>query len=212
MLVYALIIETQCHCKALATSLAILSDSGMSDSVTDISSDGDVVLVVGPQNRRLRVQSQCLRYASRVFRAMFGPHWSDGQDLCKESPKEILLVEDDADALRTICCVIHHRNDTVPQALAPSKVLQVAIEADKYDCDIALKYASAQWLQLRDDADMVDLGYLMAAAYLFGNMEAFAALTLALILHHEGSYLELLDKELISESIPWKTFCMQQLQ
>jgi hypothetical protein len=143
---------------------------------------------------------------------MFGPHWSEGQDLSKEFPKEVPLTEDDADAMRTICCVIHHRNDAVPQALTTSEVLQIAIEADKYDCRIALKYASIQWLQPRDNADMVEQGYLMAAAYLIGNMETFAAHTLALILHYAGSYLELLDKELIGQTVPWKVFCMQQLR
>jgi hypothetical protein len=48
------------------------------DPVPDISPDGDVVLVVGPRNVRLRIQSQCLRCASKVFGAMFGPTWSEG--------------------------------------------------------------------------------------------------------------------------------------
>src|SRR5262249_24550771 len=91
--------------------------NGESDLITDISPDGDVVLVVGPQNVRLRIHSQCLQCASNVFGAMFGPHWSEGQGLSKESPREVPLVEDDADALRIICCVIHHRNDDVPQSL-----------------------------------------------------------------------------------------------
>jgi hypothetical protein len=90
--------------------------NGKSDPVADISPDGDVVLVVGPWNVRLRIHSQCLRCASKVFGAVFGPHWSEGQGLSKESPREVPLVEDDADALRTICCVIHYRNDNVPQA------------------------------------------------------------------------------------------------
>ena len=38
--------------------------------------------------------------------------------------------------------VIHHRNDDVPQSLSPNEVLQIAIEADKYDLTAALKYAS----------------------------------------------------------------------
>jgi hypothetical protein len=57
--------------------------NGKSDPVADISPDGDVVLVVGPRNVRLRIHSQCLRCASKVFGAMFGPHWSEGQGLSK---------------------------------------------------------------------------------------------------------------------------------
>jgi hypothetical protein len=118
--------------------------NGKLDPVPDISPDGDVVLVVGSRNVRLRIQSQCLRCASKVFGAMFGPHWSEGQGFSKESPREVPLVEDDADALRTICCVLHHRNDDVPQSLTPKEVLQIAIEADKYGLNITLKYARVQ--------------------------------------------------------------------
>jgi hypothetical protein len=74
-----------------------------SDPVQDISPDGDVILVAGPRKAQLRIQSQCLRCASRVFGAMFKPDWIEGQGLSKESPQEVLLEEDDADALRTIC-------------------------------------------------------------------------------------------------------------
>jgi hypothetical protein len=117
---------------------------------------------------------------------MFGPNWSEGQGFSKESIWEVPLVEDDVDALRTICCVIHHRNDDVPQALTPKEVLQIAIEADKYDLSVALKYASAKWLKPRGNADKVDIGYLMAVAFLFGDMDTLAAHTLALILHYKG--------------------------
>jgi hypothetical protein len=130
--------------------------NGKLDPVPDISPDGDVVLVVGSRNVRLRIQSQCLRCASKVFGAMFRPHWSEGQGLSKESPREVPLVEDDADALRTICCVLHHRNDDVPQSLTPKEVLQIAIEADKYGLNVALKYARVQWLKPRGSLDTVE--------------------------------------------------------
>lgn len=182
--------------------------NGKLDPVPDISPDGDVVLVVGSRNVRLRIQSQCLRCASKVFGAMFGPHWSEGQGLSKESPREVPLVEDDADALRTICCVLHHRNADVPQSPTPKEVLQIAIEADKYGLNVALKYARVQWLKPRGSPDRVDMGYLLAAAFLFGDMDMFVAHTLALILHYKGSYLEFLDDEITSQILPWKTFCM----
>jgi hypothetical protein len=103
-------------------------------------------------------------------------------------------VEDDADALWTIYCVLHHRNDDVPQSLTPKEVLQIAIEADKYGLNVALKYARVQWLKPRGSLDRVDMGYLLAAAFLFGDTDMFVAHTLALILHYKGSYLEFLDE------------------
>lgn len=91
-------------------------------------------------------------------------------------------MEDNVDALRILCFIIHHRNDGVPQSLSPNKVLQVAIEADKYDLTVALKYASIQWLKPRCNAQRVDMGYLLAAAFLFGDVDMFVAHTLTLML------------------------------
>src|SRR5437667_9691364 len=103
------------------------------DRVADISPDGDVILIVGVENLRLKVYSQCLRSASKIFGAMFGPDWTEGQRLSKESPTEVPLLEDDADAMWMICCIVHHRNDLVPQHLTAKEVLQIAIEVDKYE-------------------------------------------------------------------------------
>ncbi|RFU34495.1 hypothetical protein B7463_g1876, partial [Scytalidium lignicola] len=92
--------------------------------------------------------------------------------------------------------------------LTPREVLQIAIEADKYSFGVALKYASIQWLQPRGNTDKVDMGYLMAAAFLFGDMEMFVAHTLQLIIHYKGSYLELLEHTIISKFLPSNIFCL----
>ncbi|MCJ1439292.1 hypothetical protein MMC27_008684 [Xylographa pallens] len=178
------------------------------DRVADIAPDGDVVLIVGVENIRLRVYSQCLRSASNTFGAMFGPDWNEGQRLSKESPTEVPLLEDDAEAMRTICCVVHHRNDLVPQHLTAKEVLQISIEVDKYDLKVALKYASVEWLKPRVNAERVEMGNLLAAAFLFDNTDVFMAHTIALILHYHGSYLAFLDDEFTSQIIPSSTFCM----
>ncbi|KAK0725085.1 btb/poz-like protein [Lasiosphaeris hirsuta] len=173
----------------------------------DISPDGDVILVVGPQSARLRVHSRCLSSASKVFGAMFGPIWSEGRGLSQESPKEVRLEEDDATALRTICCVIHHRNDAVPKDISPPQVLQIAIAADKYDLGVALIYATIQWLQHKDNLSKTEMACLMTAAYIFGDMDMFVKGTLALIINYQGPYLELLGNEAIHEHLPHKTIC-----
>jgi hypothetical protein len=180
-----------------------------SDRVGDISPDGDVILIVGAENARLRVYSQCLRSASKVFGVMFGPDWREGQRFSRESPTEVSLPKDDADAMRTICCLVHHRNDLVTEHLRADEVLQIAIAVDKYDLKIALKYASIEWLKPRIDAERVEMGHLLVAAFLFDNAEMFLAHTITLILHYNGSYLDFLDDEFTSQIMPSRMFCKQ---
>ena len=177
------------------------------NSAEHVASDGDVVLLVGEQKIRLRVYSQCLRSASEVFNAMFGRHWSEGQGISSQSPRDVPLVEDDAHAMRLICSVIHHRNADIPDTLTAKEVLQIAVEADKYDLSVALKYARAQWLKPKGDEDMTDMAYLMVAASLFCDMGAFLARSLDLIINYKETYLGLLDDENISQMISLKTVC-----
>lgn len=89
--------------------------------------------------------------------------------------------------MRTICCIVHHRNDLVPQHLTAKEVLQIAIEIDKYDLKITLKYASVEWLKPRVNAERVEMEHLLSAAFLFDNTDVFMAHTLALILRYNES-------------------------
>ncbi|KAK4153163.1 hypothetical protein C8A00DRAFT_15587, partial [Chaetomidium leptoderma] len=51
-----------------------------------------------------------------------------------------------------------------------------------------------------------ETGYLVASAYLFGDMDSFARYTLELVLNYTAPYRTLLDDERISQALPWKTF------
>lgn len=183
--------------------------NGEPDRAVDVSLDGDVILIVGTDKVRLRVYSQCLRSASKIFNAMFGPHWSDGQRLTERSPIEVALPEDDADAMRTICYIVHHRNDLVSQHLTTKKILQIAIEVDKYDFRIALKFASVEWLKPPVNAKREEMGHRLATAFLFENSDAFEAHFMKLLLHYDGSYLDFWDDELTTQVIPFKVFSMR---
>lgn len=115
------------------------------------------------------------------------------------------LPEDDSEALRLVCAVLHHRNEVVPQTLAPADILRVAIAADKYDCVGALTFASGVWLRFRK-LEAQDLMLLTAAAYLFRNAEAFKQITKALVLDYDGPYLVLCSEE-IESAMTWRVFC-----
>ncbi|KAB5531432.1 hypothetical protein GE09DRAFT_1228231 [Coniochaeta sp. 2T2.1] len=174
--------------------------------ISDIIHDGDVVFLVGPEKTPLKVYSQCLRTGSKVFNSMLGPTWSEGKGLSSLSPPEIPLEEDDADALRTIFFVLHHRNREVPASstLTPSDILNIAVMSDKYDLAVALEYVRLQWLKPREGLDLLDIGRLATAALLMGDSRMFVAHTMELMLNWEGPYLELLDDEAIGQFLPFK--------
>ena len=128
---------------------------------------------------------------------MFGEFWTEGDGLSPDAPKEVALADDDARTIYTICCVIHHRLDLLPQTLSPQDILQIAIVADKYDLLIALTHAKAQWLK-SDRTDETDIAYLMAAAFVFDDADAFNEQSQALMLHYAGSYMKFLEDDTIS--------------
>jgi hypothetical protein len=173
----------------------------------NISTDGDTIFVIGPDEARLCVHSCLLQTASKVFRAMFGPFYSEGQrsDLIS-SKKEIPLPEDDADAMRIMCAVIHHRNDLIPGEMSSSDVLRLSVVADKYDCKIALKHATRHWLDHRNVVSLKEQMELMTAAYLLDHAQAFSAITYTMMMEHAGSYLPFAQDQ-VDFGVPWEIFC-----
>lgn len=174
--------------------------------VDEVAADGDVVLIVGPNKKKLRVHSLFLKTASKVLEAKAGPRTSEGQDISKDDAQEVFLPEDDVGAMKTLCAVIHLRSHAASDAFTPSEVLKIAIAADKYDCIVALRDASGHWLKPVENASVEDLKILMAAAYLFDNAQAFKEITAALILNHTDSYLALAQGQ-VESLIPRKIFC-----
>ncbi|QYT00376.1 BTB domain-containing protein [Trichoderma simmonsii] len=181
------------------------------NTIVEIAPDGDLILIVGPEEAKLHVDSMMLRAASKLFSAMFGPNWKEGRDLLNgDRLTEIPLPEDNAAAMKIICSVIHHQRSEVPRTLAAGDVLAVAVAADKYDCVEALELASDRWLRPSGD-EAGNLMLLTAAAYLFQNAQAFKELTKALILDYKDPYLTLSCKE-VESAMPWKVFCLLEEQ
>lgn len=175
-------------------------------TIVEIAPDGDLILIVGPEEAKLHVHSMLLRAVSKPFSAMLGPDWKEGHDLLDyDRPAEVLLPEDNAAALKIICSIVHHQNRQVPQSLAAGDVLAVAVTADKYDCVQALRFASESWLRPSGDK-AGNLMLLTAAAYLFQNAQAFKEIMKALILDYDGPYLTLSCKE-VESAMSWKVFC-----
>jgi hypothetical protein len=189
-----------------AMDTAILD--GAEEKPADICLNGDIILIVGEDCVRLRVDSQSLRSASKIFDAMFGPCWSEGQKLSRDLPTEVALPDDNAEAMWMICRVIHHRNDLAPKRPTARKVLQIAIAIDKYDLQAALIYAILEWLKPRRGQEMLDTGRLLAAAFLLDSSELFMAHSKILLLEYSESYLSLMKDESIRQVLPLEIYCM----
>jgi hypothetical protein len=162
----------------------------------DIAADSNVVLLVGPEERRLRVSASSLANVSKVFRTMFGPYFSEGQDLSDISsgPKEVHMPDDNADAIEIICSMMHFHS--IPQEVGPDLMLDIAIVIDKYDCGIVLQHASILWLDPKKSKTLVELARLMAASYLPDNSKAFSQVTLAMVFGYGASYPALGEQDI----------------
>lgn len=112
-----------------------------------IAPDGDIVFVVGDEQRQLRVHSVFLRTVSSVFNSMLGPRDSDGPNLSCDRPEVIPLSEDDPEAMEIIFNITHFRMDAVKERFEPKDVLHLAIATDKYDLIQALRLSIRDWLQ-----------------------------------------------------------------
>ena len=94
--------------------------------IINIVERGDAILVLNDGNLKLKVDTHMLRAASPVFKRMFGPDFADSQGLSYETPKAIPIPDDDGEAMRLICQIVHLKNDNLPETLEPSRVLALA--------------------------------------------------------------------------------------
>jgi hypothetical protein len=168
----------------------------------DICPFGDIVLLVGPKERRLRVSSHCLRVASKVFNVMLGPRWMRADDQ-KDSP-EVRLPEDDSKGMRLFCAVIHYRHDLIPEELPSRLVLKFAILVDKYDTATALSFAIPNLLTRMEPKTSPDLAYVAAASMIFHDDRIFQQVCQRLIFRHNSSYLDLHEDELLRQWLPFR--------
>ncbi|PPJ59327.1 hypothetical protein CBER1_05763 [Cercospora berteroae] len=119
----------------------------MADSGTGLlAADGDVILVVGPAKKCIRVCSVTLSRASSVFAALCGPQYREGQQARSSSaPADIARPDDNADDFRFVCRVLHfHAPNLEDRGLEneAKKLLGPAIVVDKYALTTASVHTS----------------------------------------------------------------------
>jgi len=55
---------------------------------------GDVILVVGRDDKvlKIKIDSHVFRTASKIFAALFGPNFAEGQNLAFDTPRDVPLL------------------------------------------------------------------------------------------------------------------------
>ncbi|KAF5675483.1 hypothetical protein FCIRC_7467 [Fusarium circinatum] len=106
-----------------------------SDSVTQITPDGDVMLVVGQSQHKIQVSSHFLKLISPVFRAMLDAPMKEGSALANkfdhDDPIEIILPEDKEQPMDQVLRTLYS-SDPSATKFSISEAKEIAILAEKY--------------------------------------------------------------------------------
>lgn len=119
------------------------------NTIVEIAADGDLIMAVGPKKKNFRLHSLILKMTSKVFRAMLGPNFAEGQQLIANVttgsrkpglPGKINLPEDDVKSMGFIFKTLHHQFDALE---SPEDIpfFDILIAADKYDLIAPIKHA-----------------------------------------------------------------------
>ncbi|KAB2580203.1 hypothetical protein DBV05_g1267 [Lasiodiplodia theobromae] len=193
---------------ASATTTHSRATTNASTWVASPDGEGDVLFTFpnddGPLIRKptLLVKSSVLASASPVFRAMFGPHFSEGQNLSKHNktnPKKISLPEDRASSVRVICFVLHD-NENHEGLCCIGCLFSYAEVLDKYDLKKKMTHKSEEWvkkmvLEARErNYSGPDDRELLGVAYVLEAPRAFFHICRDMILYEEVGFEDMSDQ------------------
>ncbi|KAK5714693.1 hypothetical protein LTR17_017148 [Elasticomyces elasticus] len=189
------------------------------DKLIAIVADGDVIFNIGtPPAARLRVSSDVLIRASKVFAILLGPRFREGSlDRNSQSPADIALPDDDAVAIEDLCRFLH--GESVPELmedLEPGRIYKLATASDKYGCNERLRiHGQALLLGFWDawggggevgEAGDSALAQMAAAAYLFDHARGFSIATRHIIMDTNEEYSKLFEAD-VAHVFPVPAIC-----
>jgi hypothetical protein len=164
-------------------------------SFEDFAPDGDVVFIVKGETR-VRVYSDVMKRASKVFAAMLGPNFKEGRALAEASatPVEIALPEDEPEHFGWICRALHCQASTKLWKPVTSQLVSVWMLVDKYDMKDNMQLSLGFWIGVqveRKTGDTSRTDFWLLAQMSLGTQDAepFRSATLALILYTKASFV-----------------------
>lgn len=155
-----------------------------------IDREGDVWISCGQQ--RLLVSSKILSVVSPAFNAMLKPGFREGNfERSPDTPLNLSLADDDAEALRTLLLIVHFELDTFQpnwrDELRQHKRLENLVQvADKYCCSHVVEHACNTALDGFDipSVKLPDLAFIAKASYKLKLSKHFSLCTKYIIKRH----------------------------
>lgn len=165
--------------------MTLNADQGEDESIqdnVDIDPRGDVILIVGPTHKKLRVSSSALSFASSVLRAMLNSSFLEGT--ITNGMREISLPDDDAEAFTVLCNIAHLRAKSVDFS-SFSLFERLSVLCDKYDAtEAAMPWSTVYFLQhvngYEDPIAPLNMKMLQIA-FAYNNTLAFAKVSKAVL-------------------------------
>ncbi|EGU85213.1 hypothetical protein FOXB_04234 [Fusarium oxysporum f. sp. conglutinans Fo5176] len=134
------------------TSPPVLNDDkgGVPYSVTQIVTDGDVLLVVGPSQHKIQVSSHFLKHISPVFRDMLDAPMKEGEALANkcddDAHVEIVFPEDKEQPMVQVLHTLYG-SDPSARRFSKGEVKEIAILAEKYGMVERIAIFASFWLR-----------------------------------------------------------------
>lgn len=153
---------------------------------------GDLVLVIGTGQQRIRLRSDVLKQVSPIFEGKLSLLQGINVEFdISRAWCEIHLVEDNADAFKIFCSLIYGQQLPEYDYITVSQIFELALLAAKYQCQDRLFYGTeyffprvrSSWLSSEETWK------LYAAAYLLNRPGDFQKYANELISSHKGSFV-----------------------
>lgn len=194
-------------------------------SMVRVANNGDVdfLLQTDKNSTTIRVSSVLLEFASPVFGALLGPLQGQAEH-SEDSPKEILLVDDNSRAMVDLCSILHHKQTDLQELDASyhstERLLELCVIADKYGCGsiiaLAVEALFSRFLHggefelngegLEPDEHFTALLNLTTAAYILRLRKHFRQYSRILVLEARCQYFDYVLQR-TGETLPLWVIC-----
>ena len=140
-----------------------------------------------------------------MFKALLSPHFREGTELRSTGAVEILLPEDDAAAMETICCVLHFCYEHISFEPPQGQLGRIAITAEKYDLAKALEPIAHVWIsRVRQNSNREQWETLLIIAYLLQQEELFESIGEDIVWRSESKMPDTDFDDIANEAVHFK--------